>query len=180
MLKRLRLFISSKGVLKFMPKEKAKDYWETGWEEPRNGCDVYGVRGPFGICRISESPICECLDGFAPESYVEWSRGNWSEGCVRRTKLLCEKNFSNLDTNGGKNNGFRNIERMKLTDFYEYVEPAKSEDRCHRWCLNSCSCQASAYVNSIGCLVWSERLIDMECSSDEAALFLRLAHSELG
>ncbi|CAB4304524.1 unnamed protein product [Prunus armeniaca] len=44
----------------------------------------------FGFCRASESPICKCLKGFVPKSHEEWSKGNRTAGCVRKTKLFCE------------------------------------------------------------------------------------------
>ncbi|CAB4274976.1 unnamed protein product [Prunus armeniaca] len=44
----------------------------------------------FGVCRTSESPICKCLKGSVPKSHEEWSKGNRTAGCVRKTKLFCE------------------------------------------------------------------------------------------
>lgn len=47
--------------------------------------------------------------------------------------------------------------------------------------MDNCSCIAYAYVNGIGCLVWSKGLVDIrEFSSGGEDLFLRLAHAELG
>ena len=72
---------------------------------------------------------------------------------------------------------------MKLPDFYEYVKFDYDDDydSCPTWCLKNCSCLAYAYVDGIGCLVWSEGILDIqEFSYGGQNLFLRLAHDELG
>ncbi|GMN50956.1 hypothetical protein TIFTF001_020115 [Ficus carica] len=52
---------------------------------------------------------------------------------------------------------------------------------CEAWCPNNCSCLAYAFVDTIGCLIWSNGLIDVQSFSlGGEDLFLRLAHSELG
>ena len=58
----------------------------------------------------------------------------------------------------------------------------KNFDDCYFWCQNNCSCVAYAYVDGIGCLVWSKDLIDILEFPDGGGedLYLRLAHSELG
>ncbi|GFZ03155.1 S-locus lectin protein kinase family protein [Actinidia rufa] len=96
-------------------------YWRSGpWNEWNEGmknwntvkdalvsaCDAYGACGPFGVCNKNESPICRCLKGFEPKSYKEWGIGNWTSGCVRRTKLLCDKRIANLSSGSGKIDGF--------------------------------------------------------------------------
>ena len=71
---------------------------------------------------------------------------------------------------------------MKLPDFYEFVKLDYSDAAsCQIRCLNNCSCSAYAYVTGIGCLVWSEDLIDIQVFSFGGEdLFVRLAHEELG
>ncbi|KAM5552910.1 hypothetical protein ABKV19_025239, partial [Rosa sericea] len=83
--------ISSDGILSFMFSESGKN-WYPNFESWENPCDNYGACGPFGVCKPSESPICKCLKGFIPKSNEEWSKGNWTGGCVRRTNLFedCE------------------------------------------------------------------------------------------
>lgn len=61
--------------------------WSSVWEAP-DGRFVYGTCGPFGICSEFESPICRCLNGFEPKFLDEWSKGDWSGGCVRRTTAV--------------------------------------------------------------------------------------------
>ncbi|KAF4386945.1 hypothetical protein F8388_006900 [Cannabis sativa] len=177
----LKVSISSNGVLTSEVKHSGSNIWETKWKRPENECGVYGVCGPFGVCKISESPICKCLKGFEPKSYDEWSKGNWTGGCVRRTKLLCLQNATSSSSQGGKTDGFLKMGMTKLPDFYEYLD-VKGVDNCLIWCLENCSCLAYAYVNGIGCLVWSTKspLLDIqEFSYGGQDLFLRLANAEL-
>ncbi|KAK6283670.1 hypothetical protein POUND7_002622 [Theobroma cacao] len=161
------------------------EHWERGqgwivdWEAPQNPCDVYGVCGSFGVCSPSESPICSCLRGFTPKSDEEWSRGNWTGGCMRRTNLSCEANTSSKPTNTGKADRFWTMDRMKLPDLSEYLEI--DNDLCQEWCMNNCSCMGYAIVYGIGCLVWTGNITDMQkfpFGGEE--FFIRLAHSEFG
>ncbi|XVE51219.1 hypothetical protein DITRI_Ditri02bG0022300 [Diplodiscus trichospermus] len=147
--------------------------WKVEWKAPNSPCDVYGTCGPFGVCKASESTICSCLKGFLPKSDDEWSKGNWTGGCVIRTELLCEANTSDEATDR-----FWKMERMKLPDFSEYQNVDYPFD-CEHICLNNCSCKGYATVDGIGCLIWTENLIDMqEFSFGGEAFFLRLASTE--
>ncbi|GMN50960.1 hypothetical protein TIFTF001_020119 [Ficus carica] len=173
-----REFLSSDGVLRIL--RKNDNGWSVIWMSPKNPCDVYGACGPSGICDASGSPICKCLKGFVPKSNEEWSKGNWSQGCTRQTELLCEKNTSSPTSQGGKKDGFLKFSNMKLPDFYEYVYAPNNIDSCQTWCLDNCSCRACAYVYGIGCLIWSEGLVDIqEFAVGGEDIFLRLAHEEL-
>ncbi|GMN19262.1 hypothetical protein TIFTF001_046929 [Ficus carica] len=175
-----RMFLSSEGVYSLMYKDVIGGDWYAVWMSPKNPCDLYGVCGPSGLCKYSEYPICRCLKGFVPKSNQEWSKGNWTQGCVRRTELLCEKNTSGLASQGGKKDGFHKFGNIKLPDFYEYVYPPNDIDTCQTWCLDNCSCSACAYVNGIGCLIWSEGFFDIqEFAVGGEDFFLRLAPEEL-
>lgn len=176
-----RAYISSEGVFKFMISVKGDGKWYTKWQSTDNPCNRYGVCGPNGICKASQYPICRCLKGFVPRAYEEWSKGNWTQGCARKTKLFCQKNTSTPPSRGGKRDGFQKFGSMKLPDFYEYLFLATSSDICRTKCVDNCSCIAYAYVNGIGCLVWSKDLVDdQEFSSGGEDFFLRLPHAELG
>ncbi|KAM5588482.1 hypothetical protein ABKV19_006765, partial [Rosa sericea] len=172
--------ISSEGVLRQMFSESGKN-WYLDWESWKNSCDNYGACGPFGVCKASDSPICKCLKGFIPKSNEEWSKRNWTGGCVRRTNLSCETNTNDSVSSKGKD-GFFKLERLKVPDFHEYMNSVsldKLED-CKIQCLSNCSCLAYAYVDNLGCLVWSKDLIDMQkFPSDGEDLYVRLAPSEL-
>ncbi|KAK6264837.1 hypothetical protein SCA6_020271 [Theobroma cacao] len=170
------MVISSVGTLQWVHWERGQG-WIVGWEAQQNPCDVYGVCGSFGVCSPSESPICNCLRGFTPKSDEEWSKGNWTGGCMRRTNLSCEANTSSKPTNTRKTDRFWTMDRMKLPDLSEYLEI--DDDLCQEWCLNNCSCMGYAIVYGIGCLVWTENIIDMQkfpFGGEE--FFLRLAHTE--
>ncbi|KAL6204981.1 hypothetical protein ACLB2K_022247 [Fragaria x ananassa] len=177
--------ISSECSINLMSSQDGKS-WNLALEVPKNPCDMYGACGPFGICKASESQICECLKGFVPKTNKEWSTENWTRGCVRKTKLFCERHIDKSVSSSGKENddGFWKMIRSKVPDFHEYITsfdaPDTSED-CKKHCLHNCSCQAYAFVSSVGCLIWSTDLIDIqEFSSGGMYLFIRLEHVELG
>ncbi|KAI3741093.1 hypothetical protein L1987_58760 [Smallanthus sonchifolius] len=90
------LYLQPDGVLQMIKRDDGNNKWDSFWEAPANRCDVYGVCGAFAICTSTKYPICECLKGFVPQSNDEWSKGNWTRGCVRRSELLCEKNETSL------------------------------------------------------------------------------------
>ncbi|PON75042.1 Tyrosine-protein kinase [Parasponia andersonii] len=96
-----------------------------------------------------------------------------------RVTLLEKREFSTF-RRGKKKDGFLKMGMMKLPDFHEYLSFASADD-CNIWCMNNCSCIAYAYVNGIGCLVWSKAPIDIqEFSIGGQDLFLRFADAEPG
>lgn len=173
------LFISYQGYVKFMCWENNYG-WYANWEAPRSPCDIYGACGPFGFCKTSKRPLnCFCMRGFVPKSSEEWSKGNWTRGCVRRTTLLCERNSSAIAAQAGKADGFWQMRGVRLPDFSYYVDEVA--EGCQRWCQDNCSCTGYSYVNGIGCQVWTRDLIDViEFSYGGQDLFIRLTHDELG
>nr|XP_011460347.1 PREDICTED: LOW QUALITY PROTEIN: G-type lectin S-receptor-like serine/threonine-protein kinase SD1-29 [Fragaria vesca subsp. vesca] len=170
------LAISSQGISNLRLSDSGNK-WYLNWEAPSNPCDSYGTCGPFGVCKASESHTCKCLKGFVPKSNEEWSKGNWTGGCVRRTNLFCETKSSN--------DGFWKMVRVKVPDSHEFVvtslDAENSSDDCKIRCLKNCSCLAYAFVSNIGCLVWSKDLLDIqEFSNGGQDLYIRIAHSEIG
>ncbi|KAL5976331.1 hypothetical protein ACLOJK_020662 [Asimina triloba] len=166
-----RFFLDWDGRLQLMDWDGKE--WVVGWKDHYSMCDVYNTCGPFGVCTefVSSPSTCSCLNGFEPKWEEEWSRGNWSGGCVRRTPLNCSSNEY----------GFMKLENMKLPDFSIWVQHLGPGD-CKNVCSNNCSCVAYAHVEGIGCMVWGGDLLDMEHFPTKAAqdLYLRLASSELG
>ncbi|XP_021719433.1 G-type lectin S-receptor-like serine/threonine-protein kinase At1g11300 [Chenopodium quinoa] len=156
-----------------------QEYWrdssgkrEVYWNSSESECDVYGKCGVFGSCDPKNSPICSCLKGFEPNNKDEWNKGNWTSGCFRRTPLQC-------GTLEGKSDKFLRLEHMKVPD-YAYWLSSGGQDGCERKCLQNCSCIAFAYYTGIGCMMWNASLVDIQqYSAEGAALFIRLAHSEL-
>ncbi|KAK9706612.1 hypothetical protein RND81_07G138900 [Saponaria officinalis] len=153
--------------------DSGRKKWVNGWSSRLSDCDVYGKCGPFGSCKATNSPICGCLRGFVPKNNTEWSRGNWTSGCVRRTSLQCK-------TVGGSTDGFLNMTQVKLPENAVWLS-GTTDDECSSQCLSQCSCVAYAYYSSIGCMIWNTSLIDIqEFSSNRGLDFsIRLAHSEL-
>uniref|UniRef100_A0A1J3E7J0 Receptor-like serine/threonine-protein kinase n=1 Tax=Noccaea caerulescens TaxID=107243 RepID=A0A1J3E7J0_NOCCA len=147
--------------------------WIKHFEGPASSCDLYGKCGPYGLCVRSGTPMCQCLKGFEPKSDEEWRSGNWSRGCVRRTDLSCQGNSSS------EKDGFYHLSNVKPPDSYELTS-FNSEEQCHQGCLRNCSCTAFSFIKGIGCLVWSQELLDtVKFTSGGETLSLRLATSEL-
>ncbi|KAM5588483.1 hypothetical protein ABKV19_006766 [Rosa sericea] len=103
--------ISSEGILHNLYSPSGKK-WYYDWQSSENPCNNYGACGPFGVCKASESPICKCLKGFIPKSNEEWSKRNWTGGCMRRINLSCETHTNESVSSKGKD-GFLKMERLK-------------------------------------------------------------------
>ncbi|VVA37651.1 PREDICTED: G-type lectin S-receptor [Prunus dulcis] len=140
-------------------------------------CNSYGEFGANGICRISKSPICECLHGFVPKSPDEWGVLNWTSGCIREIPLSCQKR-----------EGFLKVRNVKLPDQLNFlVNNSSSNNGCEAECLKNCSCVA--YANTViinggsSCLMWFGDLVDLREFVEEDSqqdIYIRLPHSELG
>ncbi|KAL2341979.1 hypothetical protein Fmac_009919 [Flemingia macrophylla] len=140
-------------------------------------CDAYGTCGAFGTCNEKSSPICSCLSGYEPRNGEEWSRKNWSSGCVRKVALKCERLKNGSQSEGGREDEFLKLGTMKVPDFAQRLDV--EEDKCGTQCLQNCSCLAYAYDAGIGCLYWTEDLIDLQKFETAGVdLYIRLAYSE--
>ncbi|KAF8108643.1 hypothetical protein N665_0106s0041 [Sinapis alba] len=167
-----RLILTTEGSLKRFRHSGTE--WKLAYQAPANPCDVYGVCGPFGMCMMSPSPKCKCFKGFVPKSAEEWKRGNWTDGCVRRTEILCHGNSTSKVSDV-----FHPVTNIKPPDFYRFISSVDADD-CYKSCLHNCSCLAFAYIRGIGCLIWNQELIDvMQFSAGGELLSIRLARSEL-
>lgn len=153
------LSLTPHGTLKLIEYMNKKELFRL--EVDQNECDFYGKCGPFGNCDNSTVPICSCFDGFEPKNSVEWSLGNWTNGCVRKEgmNLKCEmvKNGSSIV----KQDGFKVYHNMKPPDFNVRTNNA-DQDKCGADCLANCSCLAYAYDPSIFCMYWTGELIDLQ------------------
>ncbi|KAF8046199.1 hypothetical protein N665_3953s0002 [Sinapis alba] len=167
-----RITITPQGSLKIFHHNVTD--WEVDYEAPlANSCDFYDLCGPFGLCVMSPSPKCKCFKGFVPKSIEEWRRGNWTDGCVRRTELYCQGNST-----GKAADVFHLLVNIKPPEFYKFSSTLDAED-CYQSCLQNCSCLAFTYINGIGCLVWNQDLVDaVQFSVGGETLSIRLAHSE--
>ncbi|EOA33297.1 hypothetical protein CARUB_v10019835mg [Capsella rubella] len=167
-----RIMITPEGILKIY--QQSDNDWELDFEAPDDPCERYGFCGPFGFCVVSVPPKCKCFKGFVPKSTEEWKRGNWTNGCKRRTELHCQGNSTGKDANG-----FSPVPNIQIPDFYEFANFLDAGE-CQKSCLHNCSCLAFAYINGIGCLMWNQDLIDtVQLSPGGEILSIRLARSEL-
>ncbi|KAK7328000.1 hypothetical protein VNO77_22094 [Canavalia gladiata] len=167
------LTLNEQGNLKVVRYENRKPLLTLALEN--SGCDIYGTCGAFGSCNAQSSPICSCLNGYEPTNPEEWSRQNWTGGCVRKEPFQCERLKNGSEA--GQEDEFLKLEMMKVPDFAERLDV--EESHCGTRCLQNCSCLSYAYDAGIGCLYWSENLIDLQkFSSAGVDLYIRLAHSE--
>ncbi|XP_039162757.1 G-type lectin S-receptor-like serine/threonine-protein kinase At1g61370 [Eucalyptus grandis] len=173
-------FISSEGSIEFV---SWKNGWSTFWEAPAttNHCDIYGTCGPFGVCDSLGSTMCRCLKGFKPRSDEEWKRGNWTGGCLRKTELNCQKSARAAASTTVEKDVFGQMKQMKVPDSAEYLLSVADKEGCQSWCQGNCSCLAFSYVDTIGCMVWSRDLLDLQQFSTAGEdLFIRLASADTG
>ncbi|CAL9214541.1 unnamed protein product [Arabidopsis halleri] len=167
-------FLDSDGYAVEKYWSEVKQEWRTGILFPSN-CDIYGKCGQFASCQSRLDPPCKCIRGFEPRSYAEWNRGNWTQGCVRKRPLQCERRDNNGSREG---DGFLRLKKMKVPNNPQRYEV--SEQECPGSCLKNCSCTAYFYGQGMGCLLWSGNLIDMqEYVGSGVPLYIRLAGSEL-
>lgn len=156
-----------------------RQQWDAGTEQwalycslPRDPCDVYALCGSFSSCSNYSSSSCECLQGFEPVSMKEWSSGDHTSGCARKTSLQCNEN-----------DGF-----MKLSDVQLPTNPeslaVNGTKECRSTCSSNCSCVAFSYDTK--CLTWNGDFLNLkklsESSNDDenvGVFYLRLAGSEL-
>ncbi|KAK0601691.1 hypothetical protein LWI29_026517 [Acer saccharum] len=146
--------------------------WNVDSYVPRDYCDSYGVCGAYGNCITTQSPICQCLEGFKPKST---GYRDWSEGCVRNKAL----NYSKLD-------GFIKFNRLKLPDATNsWVNKSMNLEQFRVKCLENSSCMAYSNLDirgrGNGCAIWFGDLIDIKQNSNNVQdLFIRMSASELG
>ncbi|KAJ1427968.1 S-locus glycoprotein domain [Sesbania bispinosa] len=120
---------------------------------------TYSFADPSAFGILTLTPHGTLKLGFEPRNSDEWSRKNWTSGCVRKAEapLQCEKlkNGSNV-----QQDGFLVFHNMKVPDFAERSDG--NQDKCGTDCLANCSCLAYAYDSYVGCMYWSKDLIDLQ------------------
>lgn len=149
--------------------------WKLYSSVPRDYCDTYGLCGANGICVISESPVCQCLEGFKPKLAQSWNSMDWSQGCIRKEPLDCTRKHDFIKFSG-----------LKLPDTtYSWVNKSMNLRECRKACLKNCSCMA--YTNSDisgrgnGCVLWFGDLVDIRRVFDGGQdLYIRVPYSNQG
>ncbi|XP_072987531.1 receptor-like serine/threonine-protein kinase SD1-8 isoform X1 [Typha latifolia] len=172
-----RLKVDESGVLQRLVWLESTKMWATYWVLPKDSCDKVSTCGPFALCDsndIDDSAICHCMQGFQPKSPDNWALREWSDGCVRKTKLNC--------TNG--TDGFATVSDVKLPDTSNStVDMSLSLEQCKALCLKNCSCTGYATANisdGSGCLLWTTNLTDVrQYSANGQDFYLRLAAADL-
>ncbi|KAL7185701.1 hypothetical protein ACSBR2_027625 [Camellia fascicularis] len=141
---------------------------------PQDTCDRYKLCGPYGVCNVDKSPVCDCLSNkFVPKDPKNWDMTDWSNGCVRMTPLDCH------------NDGFVKFSGIKMPDTRQsWYNTTMTLEECREVCLKNCSC--TAYTNldvrgsGSGCLLWFHDLIDLRVFSDNGLdIYIRMASSDL-
>ncbi|XP_073306744.1 G-type lectin S-receptor-like serine/threonine-protein kinase At1g11330 isoform X2 [Primulina huaijiensis] len=136
--------------------------------------------GAFGSCSSQHSAVCACLQGFEPENKQEWDLGNWTNGCVRRMKMKCERNDS-TDGNRNTDDGFLVLHNIKIPGYSQRsLRPFRE---CAALCLRNCSCIAYAHDSDLGCMFWNSSLFGIQhfpTGSGASDLHYRVAYTELG
>ncbi|KAM2366549.1 hypothetical protein ACFX1X_005222 [Malus domestica] len=181
---KLRFRIRWDGYEEQLKWAEEKSQWDVIQSQPNktNQCEFYNKCGRFGVCSASDesSSICSCMRGFQPRNLDQWTGGNWSEGCSRKTPLQCQGNSTNGAVASDEKDGFVAIRCAKLPDFADLVVTVPGES-CEEKCLENCACTAYAIVQGIGCMMWTEDLIDVEkFTKGGNTLHIRVAHSDLG
>ncbi|KAJ6819474.1 receptor-like serine/threonine-protein kinase SD1-8 [Iris pallida] len=130
--------------------------WNLFWYAPRDQCETIGMCGSYGICDITKSPTCSCLQGFSPKSPANWALRNGTDGCVRQVELDCRSERN--DTT------FLAVDGVKLPESSSSLDGnIFSLDACRSECLKNCSCTAYAIsVGGGGCVIWVTHLFDVE------------------
>ncbi|GMN64537.1 hypothetical protein TIFTF001_033616 [Ficus carica] len=135
----------------------ADQTWRPDVSQPRQYCDNYGICGANGICDISNSPSCQCLRGFRPNSAEKQNSMDWSEGCVRNNP----PSFEERDKDG-----FVKLSGLKLPDdAHSWMNTSMNLKECKAKCSSNCSCTAYANIDirgeGSGCAIWFGDLIDI-------------------
>lgn len=177
-----RLVMTYWGQLQYLKMDSMK-MWLMVWVEPRDRCSVFNACGNFGSCNSKYDSMCKCLPGFRPNSVENWSAGDFSGGCSRKTNVCSED---------AKSDTFLSLRMMKVGNPDAQFN-AKNEEECKLECLNNCQCYAYSYEeyekarqgdsvdpNAI-CWIWSQDLNNLEEEYEGGCdLHVRVAFSDIG
>ncbi|KAK3426733.1 hypothetical protein EUGRSUZ_F03111 [Eucalyptus grandis] len=167
-----RLILTTNGILQRFAWIDRTQGWMLYMASPTDQCDNYASCGAYGSCRVDTSPVCRCLKGFVPRFSQEWDMLEWSNGCVRRNPLDCEKDI------------FVKYSWLKLPDTRSsWFNESMNLRECKVVCMKNCSCIAYSSLDirngGSGCLLWFGELIDIRGYSNYGQdLYIRMAVSE--
>ncbi|PON80468.1 S-locus glycoprotein domain containing protein [Parasponia andersonii] len=93
-----RLVINFNGEIQYQTWIKYKNKWDMVWLEPSDRCSISNFCGNFSSCNPSNTLVCKCLPGFKSSFPEKWKSGDFSNGCIRETKIY-EKEETFLSVN---------------------------------------------------------------------------------
>ncbi|KAJ8541226.1 hypothetical protein K7X08_002042 [Anisodus acutangulus] len=168
-----RLVLTSNGYIQRLTWVDRTKRWHIYYNLPADNCDTHSLCGAYGSCDIDNTPTCGCLEKFVAKHPQQWEKGDWSEGCVRRTPLDCNKEHVFLKYSG-----------IKLPDTkcsqYDWT---MTLEECRQVCSRNCSCTAYSSLDisngDKGCLFWFGELIDIRKLSERGQdIYIRMDSSE--
>ncbi|TXG62905.1 hypothetical protein EZV62_009899 [Acer yangbiense] len=123
-----RFHLDPSGQLKQYTWSPQAENWNMFWSQPEDKCKVYGLCGDFGFCKSSLLRPCMCFDRFRPVDVSSWNSGDYSRGCTRESKDLCNENDK--------------FEEVGVMGFSGAITVTFSLNRrdCEMVCLGNCSC----------------------------------------
>ncbi|KAK4847261.1 hypothetical protein QYF36_000143 [Acer negundo] len=123
-----RFHLDPSGQLKQYTWSPQAENWNMFWSQPEDKCKVYGLCGDFGFCKSSLLRPCMCFDRFRPVDVSCWNSGDYSRGCTRESKDLCNENDK--------------FEEVGVMGFSGAITLTFSLNRrdCEMACLGNCSC----------------------------------------
>ncbi|XP_017255576.1 receptor-like serine/threonine-protein kinase SD1-8 [Daucus carota subsp. sativus] len=147
-----RFVLTHEGQINQMLWSESTQSWAIYLSYPRDSCSIFALCGSFGVCDLNSAPSCSCFEGFVPRLPVEWSRADWSSGCVRAKALKCS------------NDGFIRVKGISMPADSQSLS-LDSAQVCEYACLRNCSCIAYSYSRS-RCSLWTGDLLNTQISVD--------------
>ncbi|XP_055834141.1 G-type lectin S-receptor-like serine/threonine-protein kinase At4g27290 isoform X5 [Solanum dulcamara] len=150
-----RLVLTSNGYIQHLKWVDWTKRWHIYYNLPADYCDTHSLCGAYGSCDIDNTPVCGCLEKFVAKYPQQWEKGDWSEGCVRRTPINCKKEHIFIKYSGIK---------LPNTKYSQY-EKTMTLEGCRQVCSRNCSCTGYSSLDISngykGCLLWFGELIDI-------------------
>ncbi|CAN1325123.1 Receptor-like serine/threonine-protein kinase SD1-8 [Linum perenne] len=169
-----RIVINSEGKVQGLSLVQVSKNWSLKWQEPHDQCQVFAYCGPFGSCDNESTPLCSCPTGFVPKSEKEWILGNFSRGCLRKSRLGCKNSGG-----GNDNNGDMFVPGFGLPDKGGQLSVGSAQ-QCESVCSYSCNCTAYSYQGN-GCSIWSGELFNLRTLRKDRynqSVYIRIAGSK--
>ncbi|CAN1161112.1 Receptor-like serine/threonine-protein kinase SD1-8 [Linum perenne] len=170
---RTHTVMNSKGMVQALSWDEGSKSWYLNWQEPRDHCHLFGYCGPFGICNNESTPLCSCPAEFVPKSEKDWSLGDFSKGCLRKSRLGCNNDDMFVPGYGLPDQGAElSVQALSYS--------AGSSQQCELICSYSCNCTAYSYLRN-GCSIWSGDLFNLRTFQKDRynqSIYMRIAGSE--